>query len=166
MILSGEIDMENNVPYQKRPELLAAPFTPMNFDGSLKLGAIEALAARLLGTGVKGAFVGGTAGESMSLTVPERIDLAARWKQVAGNNFRLIIHIGHACLDDAKVLAQHARQIKADGFSAMSPFFFRPSSVSELVAYCAEIASAAPDLPFFYCHFWKMIIKEWLEDIY
>ena len=39
--------------------LIAAPFTPMNQDGSLRLAQIEAFASRLKADGVKGVFVCG-----------------------------------------------------------------------------------------------------------
>jgi N-acetylneuraminate lyase len=34
----------------------------------------------------------------------------------------------------------------------IGPYFFRPSTVEELVCYCEEVAAAAPDLPFYYYH--------------
>ena len=35
----------------------------------------------------------------------------------------------------------------------MAPSFFRPSTVEQLVDFCAQIAEAAPGLPFYYYHF-------------
>ena len=34
----------------------------------------------------------------------------------------------------------------------MGPLFFKPNTVSTLVDFCAEVAGAAPDIPFFYYH--------------
>jgi N-acetylneuraminate lyase len=60
--------------------LIAATFTPMNEDGSLALERIEPYAAYLLRRGVSAVFVGGTTGESLSLTTQERMQVAARWR--------------------------------------------------------------------------------------
>jgi hypothetical protein len=49
--------------------LVAAPFTPMNADGSVNLGVIEQQARVLADNKVIGAFICGTTGEGMSLTV-------------------------------------------------------------------------------------------------
>jgi N-acetylneuraminate lyase len=34
----------------------------------------------------------------------------------------------------------------------MAPFCFKPTKAEDLVTFCAEVASAAPDLPFYYYH--------------
>ena len=64
----------------------------------------------------------------------------------------MIIHVGHNSLEDARELAAHAQQIGAFAFAALAPSFFKPASIESLVATCARIASAAPDLPFYYYH--------------
>ncbi|NJM55492.1 MAG: N-acetylneuraminate lyase, partial [Verrucomicrobiae bacterium] len=62
--------------------LVAATHTPFHTDGTLHLAAVEKQAAHLLANGVRHAFIGGTTGESSSLTVDERLALAARWMEV------------------------------------------------------------------------------------
>ncbi len=132
--------------------LVAAPFTPMDADGGINLNMIEKQADFLHRNGVVGAFVCGTTGESMLLTVPERLDIAKRWVETAPDGFMVIIHIGHTSLQACKTLASNARDIGAWGVGSMAPCFFRPESVDDLVAFCAEAAAAAPDLPFYYYH--------------
>lgn len=137
---------------EKITGLVAAPFTALHADGSLHLDKVETQAESLYLNGVKGAFVCGTTGESLSLTVPERMALAERWKAVAPDGFAVIVHVGHTCLEDAKALAAHAQKIGAQAIGAMAPCFFKPASVDDLVAWCAEVAAAAPALPFYYYH--------------
>ena len=132
--------------------LVAAPFTPMYDDGSIHLGKIEELAELLAASGVKGAFACGTTGESLSLTVDERMQVAERWQAVAAGELAVIVHVGHTCLADAKAMAAHAQKIGARAIGAMPPCFFRPANVDDLVAWCAEVAAAAPGLPFYYYH--------------
>jgi N-acetylneuraminate lyase len=131
--------------------LVAATHTPFHSDFSLDLSAIEQQAAHLLKTGVKAVFVCGTTGESSSLTVVERRAVAARWSEVvAGTPLRLIVHVGSNCLGDSQALAAHAREIGAGAIAALAPSYFKPRSIDTLVSWCAEIAAAAPGIPFYY----------------
>lgn len=132
--------------------LIAAPFTAMNADGGVALGAVEKQAEMLARSGVLGAFVCGTTGEGASLSTAERMDVARRWVEAAPKHFRVIIHVGHASLAEAKTLAAHAQKAGAWGIGAMAPYFFRPRRVEDLVACCREVAAAAPALPFYYYH--------------
>ena len=131
--------------------LIAAPHTPMREDCSLNIPMIAKQAARLTADGVRGAFICGSTGESHSLTVAERMQIAEAWKQAIGPGpLKLIVHVGHNCLEDAKVLATHARRIGADAVAAPSPCYFKPATVDDLVDFCVPIAASAPDLPFYY----------------
>jgi N-acetylneuraminate lyase len=132
--------------------LIAAPFTPMHADGSINLGAIEGYAQHLHRQGVVGAFVCGTTGEAMSLTLDERMSVAEKWIEKAPKDLRVIVHVGHTTLGDCRKLASHAQSIGADSISCLAPFFFKPNSAESLVQWCAEVASAAPKIPFYYYH--------------
>src|SRR5690606_14641888 len=109
-------------------------------------------AKRLVRDGVSGSFVCGTTGESLSLTLDERKAVAEAWRRSAGDRLKVIVHVGHTCQRDAAELARHAAQIGADAVAAMGPSFFRPPGVRELVDWCAGVAAAAGDLPFYYYH--------------
>ena len=132
--------------------LIAAPFTPMDSGGALALGAVEPYADLLVRSGVAGAFIGGTTGESLSLTVDERINLAERWLRAAPDGLKVIIHVGAENLGDAQQLARHAAEGGAFAVAAMPPTFFRPAGIDDLVAWCRRVADAADGLPFFYYH--------------
>ena len=136
--------------------LIAAPFTAMHADGSINLDTIEKQAQSLIASGVKGAFVCGTTGESMSLTLEERLNIAERWQAMAGKDLAVIVHVGHTCLADCKIFAAHAQEIGARGVAAMAPCFFKPAHLEDLVSFCVDIASAASDLPFYYYHIPEM----------
>lgn len=132
--------------------LIAAPFTPFADDGSVAFKVIPAQASHLAKNGVSGAFVCGTTGEGYSMTSEERIKVANAWSNSKPSQLKLIIHAGHSSLGEAKILAKHAEEIKADAISTLAPNFFKPTSVVELVAWCSEIAAAAPKTPFYYYH--------------
>jgi len=132
--------------------LIAAPFTPFNADGSLALDRVGPYAERLHRQGVAGAFVAGTTGEGASLTSRERRELLECWQRERPKALKLIAHVGHQSLAESCELAAHAQSRGADAIGALSPSFFRPGSIDALVACCAQIARAAPSLPFFYYH--------------
>lgn len=131
--------------------LVAAAHTPFRPDGSLWLDPIERQAAHLLAHGVDKVFIGGTTGESHSLSLGEREALAQRWAEVSrGTRLQVIVHVGANALTDARALAAQAARLNVAAISALAPSYFKPRSVDVLVACCAEIAAGAPDLPFFY----------------
>jgi N-acetylneuraminate lyase len=55
-------------------------------------------------------------------------------------------------IEESKKLAAHAAKIGADASSSVAAFYFKPTLVHNLVDCMAEIASAAPQLPFYYYH--------------
>lgn len=130
--------------------LVAAPFTPFHADGSLNLDVIPAYARFLRDNGVGAAFVCGTTGEGLSLTLEERLRIAERWVGCADDRLRVIVHVGHTCLADARTLTAHAAKIGASAVSALTPCFFKPRNNAEVVNWCEAVASAAPMLPFYY----------------
>lgn len=129
--------------------LVAAPHTPMHADGSLNPSVISAQAQLLLESGIKGAFICGTTGESLSLTVSERVAVTEAWCDAVDGKMPIIVHVGANSLLEARVLASHAAQCGVSAIAAMAPSFFK-SSLDELIAYCAAIGEAAPDTPLYY----------------
>lgn len=131
--------------------LVAATHTPFHLDGSLNLAIVEAQAAHLTSNRVSTAFIGGTTGESASLTLAERLALAERWTAVTrGSELQVIVHVGSNCLEDSRALAAQAQQHGASAVSALAPSYFKPANIKALVDCMASIASAAPELPFYY----------------
>lgn len=132
--------------------IVAAAFTPFHADGSLALEVIERQVERLVADGATGAFICGTTGEGAALTSRERMQVAEAWVAAAPKGFEIIVHVGHASVADAAELAAHAAQAGATAIAAVAPYFLKPRSANDLVACLAQIAQAAPALPFFYYH--------------
>ncbi len=131
---------------------LAAPPTPMAEDGSLRLGLVERQAGALIANGVAGAFVCGTTGEGVSLSVDERMQVARRWCELAPESFRIIVHVGALALPEAKALAAHAADIGAVDLGTLPSLYFKPTGTDDVLDWCGEIASAAPGLRIYYYH--------------
>lgn len=138
--------------FQPLTGLVAAPFTAFHSDGSLNLETVERQAESLAEHGVSGAFVCGTTGEGASLSVAERKQLAERWTAAAGSTLRIVIHAGTNVLSDSIELAAHAQKVGAAAVGIIAPHFFKPATVADLIEWCAPIAAAAPELPFYYYH--------------
>lgn len=132
--------------------LIAAPFTPFHPDGALNEEMIPRLARSLSSQRVAGAFVCGTTGEGASLTQAERMKVAVAWRKAAPDGLAVIVHVGKNSVGEAQELAAHAQSVGADAVAAIAPSFFKPAGVDALVEYCAAVASAAPELPFYYYH--------------
>lgn len=131
--------------------LVAATHTPFDADGQLNLRVVEKQAEHLLRHGVRMAFIAGSTGESHSLTVEERMLLAQRWAEVVrGSDLRFVVHVGSNCLADARRLAAQAQDLGAAAIAALAPSYFKPRTLDALVACCAEIAAAAPAIPFYF----------------
>ncbi|MDR2674146.1 MAG: dihydrodipicolinate synthase family protein [Opitutaceae bacterium] len=145
--------MSNNNPSFHLTGLIAAPFTPFDSKGRLNLGVIPAMIEHYKATGVSGAFVCGSTGEGVSMSVEERRAVSEAWREATkGTGIKLIIHVGHNSMPDCCALAAHAEKIGADAISVSPPTFFRPQGIEGLVSWCKQAADAAPGTPFYYYH--------------
>jgi N-acetylneuraminate lyase len=131
--------------------LCTATHTPFHANGSLNLGVVEKQAAFLRGHGITSVFIGGTTGESSSLTASERAALNDRWAVVGpATGIDVIVHVGANCLNEAAQLAAHAEKNQSKAVSMIAPSYFKPRTMADLVASCAMVAKAAPRTPFYY----------------
>ncbi|MEN9351007.1 MAG: hypothetical protein RL372_1985, partial [Bacteroidota bacterium] len=76
--------------------LIAAPFTPFHKDGSLNLDMIPAYYQMLQSNKVTGAFICGSTGEGVSLTLEEKKLVMSAWAIAVGDNpnFTVIPFLG------------------------------------------------------------------------
>jgi N-acetylneuraminate lyase len=138
----------------KKPRLnglVAATHSPFKADATLNLAAVEQQAEHLARNQISTAFICGSTGESHSLTLDERRQLAQRWMEVTrGSTVRVIVHVGSNCLPDACELAVQADRLGALAVAALAPCYFKPRTLADLVDWCAAIAGAAPATPFYF----------------
>ncbi|TWU18741.1 dihydrodipicolinate synthase family protein [Allorhodopirellula heiligendammensis] len=132
--------------------LIAATYTPLDPHGDLNLSAIGPMVEDLLRNGITGLYVCGSTGEGMSLTSEERRKVAEAYVEATAGRVPVIVQVGHNSVHEARQLASHAQAVGADVISATCPSYFKVSSVAALVDCMAELASGAPDLPFYYYH--------------
>jgi N-acetylneuraminate lyase len=132
--------------------LIAATFAAYNEDGTVNLAIIPSLVEKMVNDGLAGVFICGTNGEGPNMTVEERMQIADAYVRAANKRILVLVHVGHSSIHECRKLAAHAEQIGADAISSVSAFYFKPSSVANLVNSMSQIASAAPNTPFYYYH--------------
>ena len=130
--------------------LVVASITPFTSNGSVNYDLIPAYAKELLADGVTGVFLNGTTGESMSLAVRERKQLAEHYMNTG---LKVCAMIGAQSLVDVVELAEHAESIGVHAIAVMVPSFFKPLAPSDVVDFLARIAKAAPRTPLLLYHF-------------
>jgi N-acetylneuraminate lyase len=139
---------------QRLSGLIAAPFTPMHANGELHLELIPDYHALLLDNGIKGAFICGSTGEGVSLTMEEKMQVAEAWATCnrGQSDFTVMQLVGGTCLADCKKLAIHAASVGINAISFLPPYYFKPANAQVLADCCAEVAAAVPHMPFYFYH--------------
>jgi N-acetylneuraminate lyase len=142
---------------------MAAAFTPIAHNGvdvACHYDKLHPMAQRYQEWGIKNVMIGGTTGESVSLTFDERYECVNEWLKISDQyKLDIYVHVGMNSVQEAKELAHKVSEIeggngaKVKGILAMPPTYFRPSNPDDLVSAMAVVASGAPDLPFWYYHF-------------
>lgn len=130
---------------------IPAAFSPFHRDYSLNIDAIPTLAELYRVQGCSTVFINGTTGEFASLTLKERMLLAETWIRKS-TGMSVWVHVGTPCQSNAIQMAQHAQEIGAEAISALAPYYFTPSTETQLIDFLEPIARAAHDLPFYYYH--------------
>lgn len=132
--------------------LIAATFAAYNEDGTINVEIIPAIVDKMIADGLSGVFICGTNGEGPNLTIKERMAIAEAYVKAADKRIFVLVHVGHSSIAECRKLAAHAEQIGADAISSVAAFYFKPTSVRNLVKCMGHIASAAPNTPFYYYH--------------
>ena len=124
---------------------LVAMVTPMRPDGSLSEPGLATLVDHLLTTGCDGIVVGGTTGESPTLTEPEAARLVRAVATRSENRARVIAGIGTYDTAESIQRAREAEAAGADALLLVCPYYSRPTQAG-VVAHCVAVADAT-DLP-------------------
>ncbi len=137
---------------QKLHGLIPAVFTPFDGEGAVDYNRIQAYADKLVEEGADGVFVCGSTGECASMTLEERKKVLEKWIEAVGGRMKIIAHVGGTCQSECVCLAEHAAKQKVDAVGAIAPYYFKPSSVEDLISFCKPIADAIAPIPFYVYH--------------
>ncbi|WP_455493445.1 dihydrodipicolinate synthase family protein [Eubacterium sp.] len=96
--------------------------------------------------GVKGVYVCGSTGEGFLLSTEERMQVVEAVKEVASDDFTIIVHVGCAGTKESIKLAKHAEKVGVDAISAVPSVYYHLSPASVEKHWNGIIDST--DLPF------------------
>ena len=96
--------------------------------------------------GVKGVYVCGSTGEGFLLSTEERMQVVEAVKEVASDDFTIIVHVGCAGTKESIKLAKHAEKFGVDAVSAVPSVYYHLSPASVEKHWNGIIDST--DLPF------------------
>ncbi len=116
-------------------------------NGAVSPERVRALTRYLIEKGVTGLYVGGSSGECIYQSVPERKLLLENVMAEAKGKLVIIAHVACNNTADSRELAAHAEAQGVDAIAAIPPIYFHlpPYAVAK---YWNDISSAAPDTDF------------------
>jgi 4-hydroxy-tetrahydrodipicolinate synthase len=124
-------------------ELITAIITPFTANDQIDYVALDRLADRLLHDGTQGFVIGGTTGESPTLTHDEKIALYTHFAAHIGNRGVVVANVGDNNTAHSVALAKEVSAISGvDGLLAVTPYYNKPSQAG-MIAHFTAIADAA-----------------------
>ncbi|MFG1644369.1 4-hydroxy-tetrahydrodipicolinate synthase [Amycolatopsis sp. NPDC049252] len=120
---------------------LVAVVTPMDPGGALSEPGLASLVDHLLATGCDGLVVGGTTGESPTLTGTEPARLVRAVAARVAGRARVIAGIGTYDTATSIRRAREAEAAGADALLLVCPYYSRPTQAG-VVAHCVAVADA------------------------
>ena len=123
---------------------IVTPFTP---EDTVNTSVLRDLVEYHLSKRVDGFYVCGRTGQGLSMSGAERQLVAETVIEQVKDRVPVILHVGSMAIQDALILARHAKQIGASGISSIIPPYY--SEMSQIVEYFRAVANTAPELPFF-----------------
>jgi 4-hydroxy-tetrahydrodipicolinate synthase len=124
---------------------VVAMVTPMEPDGTISETGVAGLVDHLLATGCDGIVVGGTTGESPTLTHAEVSRLTGAVAARSGGRARVVTGVGTYDTADSVRRAREAEAAGADALLLVCPYYSKPTQAG-LVAHCVAVADAT-ELP-------------------
>ena len=129
--------------------LVAAAYTPMNYDESIAPEKIGELVDYAVKHRFAGLFVNGSTGEFPSLTTRERKLCAEAYLEAARDRIPVILNVASCSLEEVRDLAAHGVAHEADALCVMMPFYFKPATAGEAARFVGEVARACSGKPLF-----------------
>mmetsp|Transcript_8788 Transcript_8788/g.23037 ORF Transcript_8788/g.23037 Transcript_8788/m.23037 type:complete len:358 (+) Transcript_8788:197-1270(+) len=127
--------------------IVTAMVTPFKPDGNaVDYAVAEQLAAHLAENGSDSLVVGGTTGESPTLTWSEQYELFNVCKAAVRSGCKIIAGAGSNSTEEAVEATRRAAKLKLDGTLQVVPYYNKPPQEG-LYRHFRKIAECEPDLP-------------------
>jgi 4-hydroxy-tetrahydrodipicolinate synthase len=125
--------------------LVTAMVTPFDNEGKLAEDLIKGLVEHLVKTGTETILVGGTTGESPTLSEDELMFLIRKVQEYKPKNVKIVVGAGTNSTDKSIKLAKKVVKEKIDGILVVNPYYNKPTQ-SGLYEHFKAIAEAV-DVP-------------------
>lgn len=123
--------------------LITAIITPFTQDNTIDYPALDSLTSRLISEGSQGFVIGGTTGESPTLTHAEKVALYAYFAAKVGDHGPVIANVGDNNTANSVALAKEVSGIAGvDAVLAVTPYYSKPNQKG-MMAHFKAIADAA-----------------------
>lgn len=132
---------------QKYQGVFPAFYACYDHNGEIDPAAVRKLTAFLIQKGVKGVYVGGSSGECIYQSVPERKLLLENVMEAAQGRLTVIAHVACNNTRDSQELARHAESLGVDAIASIPPIYFRLPEHA-IAKYWNDISAAAPNTDF------------------
>ena len=132
---------------QKYQGVFPAFYACYDKDGEISPAAVRELTAFLIQKGVKGVYVGGSSGECIYQSVPERKLVLENVMEAAQGRLTVIAHVACNNTRDSQMLARHAESLGVDAIASIPPIYFRLPEHA-IAKYWNDISAAAPKTDF------------------
>jgi len=121
--------------------VIPAITTKFKEDLSLDIDAFNKNTRAQIDAGINGLVIGGSLGESSTITHGERMELLEETKHFAGKDFPVVVNIAESNTKDAIQLARLAQDKGADGLMVLPPMLYK-STDEETVEWFETIAKS------------------------
>ncbi len=118
----------------------SAVTTKFTSEGALDLPAFLQNLSAQIDAGIDGIIIGGSLGESSTITHDERIEMLSVARSEFGNRIPLLINIAEGSTRNAISLAQRAEASGADGLMVLPPMMYKATD-TEVVDFFVDIAT-------------------------
>ncbi len=125
--------------------LVTAMVTPFDNEGRVADDLVAGLVKRLVDTGTETILVGGTTGESPTLTEEELLHLVDKVRSELPDEVRLIVGAGTNATDKSVKLCRKIAKMSVDGLLIVNPYYNKPTQAG-LEAHFKAIAESV-DVP-------------------
>ncbi len=132
---------------QKYQGVIPAFYACYDEKGAISPDRVRALTKYLIGKGVTGLYVGGSSGECIYQSVPERKLVLENVMAEAKGKITIIAHVACNNTADSRELAQHAESLGVDAIASIPPIYFHLPDHG-MAAYWNDISAAAPNTDF------------------
>ncbi|PMD70705.1 4-hydroxy-tetrahydrodipicolinate synthase [Companilactobacillus nuruki] len=125
-------------------DLMTAIITPFDKQGLIDFEALKKLTEHLLSTGSKGFVIGGTTGETPTLTEDEKLQLYRRFVEIVDSRVPIIAGVGSNSTANTIAFIDKVSQIKGiDMALVVVPYYNKPNQRG-MIAHFEKIAQESP----------------------